>query len=620
LQSSTEVIEVSNIILNDCARARLPGVDLTPADLAALSQCGIPEDLARTAMLRRVDSATGSALMGRNGSGDYSGLVFPYFWPGDDRVREYRLRRDRPEVEIRADGTTKPRGKYLSPPGRGNMLYLVPGTPPELLGDVSLPIILVEGEKKTLALWALAWHGLGEAAERPRFLPIGLAGVWGWKGSIGKTAAADGSRVSVKGPIPDLSRIAWRKRQAIILFDANVRTNGDVQRARQALTEELQARGARVDWVHWPRQIPAAVNGIDDFVGAVGSDAALELIQTARPAGRSPSADIWTLSELRTASFPEPEPIVDGLLHEGETVAIVGRPKVGKSRLCQQLALCVTRGQAFLDLKVKRPRRVLYLDFENRPAGIRRNLCKLAEPDARGDERLVVYSPETLSENLVSLAQKRGLEHLAELVDRFRPDLLIIDPWRLFLAGDENKAEVVGHALAVLSEVRRRRPALAVLIVHHLRKQPAAGADIVRLREQPSVWVEHASGSMAFVGHTDGCFGLEREKAAGDELIVFGGVARSRPAPLLLLDEDEERLSFSPLTGEDAAKTLFTEGERKLWDALEHHGRFTFSDALEITGARSRTTLACMLRKAMGAGLLTREGRVYTKTQDQLDS
>jgi hypothetical protein len=37
--------------------------------------------------------------------------------PGSDRVREYRLRRDHPDLEWDAAGNLKPRQKLPSPPG-----------------------------------------------------------------------------------------------------------------------------------------------------------------------------------------------------------------------------------------------------------------------------------------------------------------------------------------------------------------------------------------------------------------------------------------------------------------------------------------------------------------------
>ena len=134
----------------------LPGVALSRGDLDRLARSGISCELATQALLRRVTSSEAAATVGRKDSGEFDGVLFPYIWPGEDRVREFRLRRDRPDLEAKAEGGFKERGKYLSPPGRGNLVYFVPGTAAEWLTDPTLPVIITEGEKKCLALWELA--------------------------------------------------------------------------------------------------------------------------------------------------------------------------------------------------------------------------------------------------------------------------------------------------------------------------------------------------------------------------------------------------------------------------------------------------------------------------------
>jgi hypothetical protein len=150
------------------------GPELTASDLEALDARWINPELAQAARLRRVDSFIGAELVGRK-SGDYSGIAIPYSLPGSTEVREYRLRCDHPEMEVDSNGRVKPKQKYLSPPGRGNMLYFAPGTAEEQLRDVSLPLVVTEGEFKTLALRRLAnWNNV----ECPRFVPVGVSGVY----------------------------------------------------------------------------------------------------------------------------------------------------------------------------------------------------------------------------------------------------------------------------------------------------------------------------------------------------------------------------------------------------------------------------------------------------------
>jgi hypothetical protein len=102
--------------------------------------------------------------------------------------------------------------------------------------------------------------------------------------------------------------------------------------------------------------------------------------------------DILTLSQLRNTELTEPIPLVEGILHQGETVLVVGRPKMGKSRLVQQLTICLSRGEPFLGHRVSEPRKVLLMDLENRPAGIKKRFSMLAEP-SESDERIFIYAP-----------------------------------------------------------------------------------------------------------------------------------------------------------------------------------------------------------------------------------
>ena len=75
---------------------QLVGSDLTPSDYAALEARWIDRPLAGHAGIRRVDSLTGGEIIGRK-SGNYAGILIPYFRPDSNQVRDYRLRRDQPE-------------------------------------------------------------------------------------------------------------------------------------------------------------------------------------------------------------------------------------------------------------------------------------------------------------------------------------------------------------------------------------------------------------------------------------------------------------------------------------------------------------------------------------------
>ena len=123
-------------------------------------------------------------------------------------------------------------------------------------------------------------------------------------------------------------------------------------------------------------------------------------------------------------------------------------------------------------------------------------------------------------------ASSDGAERLRALVDEVAPDVLIIDPWRLWLGRDENDARDIVNGLKVLSSIRRCQPRLGIVIVHHVRKEKFDSPK--RLLQDPSLWADAVSGHHALMSHVDASFGLERQNDENENaLIVFGGIARN---------------------------------------------------------------------------------------------
>jgi hypothetical protein len=222
-------------------------------------------------MLRRVGSHEGREVMGQKGNRDCAGMLIPYYWPGEPGPFNYRLRRDKPDFTVDKNGQPKAQRRYLGPPRGSNRIYIPPGVTLEQLNDIRLPIALVEGEKKALALWRLANFETGA----PRFVPIAIAGVWNWRGIVAKATGPTGERVNLKGPIADLNRIAWKGRKVFIVFDANVHTNDSVKWARNGIARDLAGRAAEVKFVNLPDD--CGVNGIDDLLAVWGPERVLEL-------------------------------------------------------------------------------------------------------------------------------------------------------------------------------------------------------------------------------------------------------------------------------------------------------------------------------------------------------
>jgi putative DNA primase/helicase len=287
---------------------------LSPDDLASFERIGVGADLLSEAQVRRVTDEEARELFGIRFSGNVSGIVFPYFDPETRDRTTARLRRDRPEV----DSEGKPQNKYISAWGDNRHLYF-PLLSGALLRNVTVPIAFVEAEKSALALTAWAKRrGI-------QLFVIAIGGCWGWRGKTGIEASPNGEREAVRGPLPDLDRLAWDERRVYLIFDANVLSNPKVEQARRALSQTLAWQGAGVHLLDLPQL--EGVNGPDDFIGVAGDNAMDVLLRNAKPftneAQRASAAEAWPLPEQLGTNLP---PVQD--LSLGELLPQSFRPYV----------------------------------------------------------------------------------------------------------------------------------------------------------------------------------------------------------------------------------------------------------------------------------------------------
>jgi Protein of unknown function (DUF3987)/Domain of unknown function (DUF3854) len=166
------------------------------------------------------------------GFGAGSGMVIPY-WRADGTRREdfVRVKLDQPNARGRRE--------YRQPLDSANHLYLPPLQEwARIFADPTIPLIVSEGEKKTLK------------ANQEGLTTIGLGGVDSW---------LKGGR-----PIADLDGVTWTTRMVLIAFDADLVFKPSVARAEQALADELGRRGAHVFGVRLPPGEPWTK--LDDYL------------------------------------------------------------------------------------------------------------------------------------------------------------------------------------------------------------------------------------------------------------------------------------------------------------------------------------------------------------------
>ena len=265
-----------------------PLAHLSPSHLAILRDSGLTDP---TILKSGVQTVKEAHIIGRylnwNGAASKLGecLGFPYRLPDGGRTDFVRFRPDQPRT---LNGRQV---KYESPKGAPLRIYFAFTATPEALADPSVPLCVVEGEKKTLRV---AQEG---------FVTIGVAGVWAWQ--LAREEGDDGKKRGERKLLPDFDLIRWAGRPTFLIFDSDSATNPKLAWGVYHLGQLLHARGADVRVVVLPPGPP----GEDRKPAKVGADDYLRTHtdEDLRPDGRGEAAgEAGTGHAHRIARRPAP--------------------------------------------------------------------------------------------------------------------------------------------------------------------------------------------------------------------------------------------------------------------------------------------------------------------------
>lgn len=154
----------------------------------------------------------------------------------------------------------------------------------------------------------------------------------------------------------------------------------------------------------------------------------------------APNVDIKDLLPLVDwhalwADDEEEEWIIDPLLPARRLIALYSAPKVGKSLLMLEIAVAISNGTQALGHIMDRPRRVLYVDFENDPRGDVRSRLKAMGHGPDDLQGLCYLSFPTLA----ALDTERGAQELLAAVKAYDCEVVVIDTVSRSVEGDENE-------------------------------------------------------------------------------------------------------------------------------------------------------------------------------------
>lgn len=185
---------------------------------------------------------------------------------------------------------------------------------------------------------------------------------------------------------------------------------------------------------------------------------------------------VQPLPILRVSEIEPPPPgtpwLIENIWLAAGVGLLGGQAKVCKTYLAAELSLAVATGlHALGRYPTLLPGPVLFYGAEDSLAALRTRFDGLATTRGCDLEKLAVY---LIDVPVLRLDRDEDLQRLRGAVEKCRPRLLVLDPFvRLVGNIDENSASDVSAVLGSLRAIQRDHD-VAILLVHHARKSPAA--------------------------------------------------------------------------------------------------------------------------------------------------
>ena len=205
------------------------------------------------------------------------------------------------------------------------------------------------------------------------------------------------------------------------------------------------------------------------------------------------NADTLLYEPLEKPSF-----VVDSLIPTGLTL-FCGSQKIGKSWLMLKLCLCVSQGISLWDMPTQEGD-VLYLCLEDTFCRIQDRLFHLTD-EASGRLHFAVAS-DKLSDGLIVQLE----DYLKEYPDS---RLIVIDTLQKIRTASKDNAYASDYGDISLIKDFADRHSLAVIVVHHIRKQ------------NDSDVFNKVSGTTGLTGSADATFVLEQESRASNAAKLY---------------------------------------------------------------------------------------------------
>ena len=300
---------------------------------------------------------------------------------------------------------------------------------------------------------------------------------------------------------------------------------------------------------------------------------------------------------------------VEGVIEGTPIVTYVAPEKSCKSWHLIQLCVAAVVGQSWLGrFRVKRQGPAVYLDGEMGEMEFARRAARLARGYGRDPSEVLTHLRHCWTASVRLHEDDSDLLAVVEAVHELQPVVVVLDPWRNHLDGNENDSDVTLAAMYCVEALRQAASA-PVIIAHHLNKAgAAAGSRAFKTRADLVITAEDVDDEPRFTA-------VGRTLRSGDPI---GGGARWSVQVHHQHDDDDTRATTisTRFEGEVRGKEALSTAARRVLEVLRGQ-----ADAVTVSAIRRRLrmnhgTAMAALRDLHAAGLAERVNKRWRVSTD----
>lgn len=159
--------------------------------------------------------------------------------------------------------------------------------------------------------------------------------------------------------------------------------------------------------------------------------------------------------------------VIEGFVHRKGLLVTFGPAAVGKSQLLLRACEALSTGHDFLNWKVIKPMRMLYISLEMPDEELYHFMNTMQMTDDPLLKTNFMVMPVGLSLKMGSQIAK---DHLNRVVEEFQPDGIIIDSFLKAVGDDIDKSKIVMDVMDYVDTYLRLKYGCFVWFIHHPRK------------------------------------------------------------------------------------------------------------------------------------------------------